>query len=158
MNKQKKLQILKDLQKNPRVSEFRYNKQILERGHDDSIWYDDTVLSFVIDNRYYYECQAVGEIDIIYLPTDESERSKGNNAYGIREFLYDHNLTTDNKISKAESKGDFYFQNNNWFEDHILDMSNKEWIDDGLDISDGPFSLGSDGLIEYLDEIIKDRI
>lgn len=155
MTKKEKLDFLKRLESNPRITNLDYRPDILKRGREDSIWYDSGVLWFTIDKRFDYECRAVGDVRITYLPTDEDVVSKGYQADDVVEFLEDHGLTTDNKVSRAERNGELYFGNNNWFEDWLYDNVENCYIPmDGADISDGPFSTD----LDYLDEWIKDYI
>lgn len=154
MNKNQKLQFLKALENNPRVTNLTYDKDILHRGWEDSIWFSGRVLEFTLDGRYEYACFAAGEVRITV--GDDYVVSKGNNEHydDVREFLTLKGLTTDRKVTDAEIKGLLYFGNNNWFEDHLYDNKGDYWMDDNLDISDGPFWEKPEQLIEYLDEII----
>ena len=152
MKKTEKLAFLRNLENNPRVTELWYRPDLLKRGREDSIWYDDEVLSFVVDNRFVYSCRAVGDVRITYIPADDVVVSKGNHADDVIEFLEEHGLTTDKKVSNAEAKGELYFGNNNWFEDWIYDRENQEYIDmSDADISDGPFTID----LDYIDEWIQ---
>lgn len=111
-----------------------------------------------VDNRFDYSCYATGEIRITHLPTDDDVVSKGDDFFRVREFLLEHGLTTDKKVSTAERKGDLYFGNNNWFQDELIDTKSgsKFTVDlmENADISDGPFSID----LEYLDAYIKDYL
>ena len=152
MNKKEKLAFIENLKNNPRISNLDYDPNILKRGREDSIWYQEEVLWFTIDKRFTYECRAVGDVRITYVPTDEDVVSKGYHADDVVEFLEDHGLTTDHKVFEAERKGNLYFDNNNWFEDWIYDEEKTQYIPmDGADISDGPFTTD----LDYLDEWIK---
>ena len=152
MNKKEKLAFIENLKNNPRISNLDYDPNILKRGREDSIWYQEEVLWFTIDKRFVYECRAVGDVRITYVPTDEDVVSKGYHADDVVEFLEDHGLTTDHKVFEAERKGNLYFDNNNWFEDWIYDEEKTQYIPmDGADISDGPFTTD----LDYLDEWIK---
>ena len=157
MTKQEKLEFLEKLKKHPRISKLLYDKKILEDGRDDSIWYDNSVLSFILDNRYAYDCVAIGDIRITHIPTDDLVVSKGYDAATIVDFLEEHGFATDDQVYEAEREGILCFGNNNWFEDHLYDLETKEWLDDGLDVSDGPFQCTAEELIEYLDQIITDK-
>ena len=155
MNKTEKLAFIESLRNNPRISNLDYDPNILKRGREDSIWYQEEVLWFTIDKRFVYECRAVGDVRITYIPTDEDVVSKGYQADDVVEFLEEHGLTTDHKVSEAERKGNLYFGNNNWFEDWIYDIEKEQYIPmNGADISDGPFTTD----LDYLDEWINDYL
>ena len=155
MNKTEKLAFIESLRNNPRISNLDYDPNILKRGREDSIWYQEEVLWFTIDKRFVYECRAVGDVRITYIPTDEDVVSKGYQADDVVEFLEEHGLTTDHKVSEAERKGKLYFGNNNWFEDWIYDIEKEQYIPmNGADISDGPFTTD----LDYLDEWINDYL
>ena len=152
MTKKQKLEFLKKLQNNPRITDLWFDPRILGRGREDSIWYDYDVLSFTFDNRYEYHCRAEGDVRLVWIPTGEDVVSKGDQADDIIEFLEEHGLTTDSKISEAERRGDLYFENNNWFEDEILDTKTGEWITrDNCDISEGPFSITPELVQDWID-------
>lgn len=157
MNKKEKLAFIENLKKNPRITDVWYNPDILKRGRDDSIWYDDEVLYFVVDNRFGYSCRAVGDIRLTWVPTEDDVVSKGCQADNIVEFLEEHGLTTDRKVSNAEMRGDLYFGNNNWFEDWIYDLEKKQYIPmDGADISDGPFTIDLNYIDEWINYYLED--
>lgn len=157
MNKTEKLAFIESLINNPRISNLYYDPNILKRGREDSIWYQEEVLWFTIDKRFVYECRAVGDVRITYIPTNEDVVSKGYQADDVVEFLEDHGLTTDNKVSEAERKGNLYFGNNNWFEDWIYDIEKKQYIPmDGAYISDGPFTTDLDYLDEWINDYLKE--
>ena len=152
MTKKEKLAFIEALKKNPRISDVQYLPDILKRGREDSIWYDNTVLCFLVDNRYRYFCRAIGEVRLTHIPTNDDVVSKGGASHRVRDFLETHNLTTDRKISKAEQKGELYFGNNNWFEDEIWDNKKHCWVTlDNAEISEGPFAI----TLEYIDELIN---
>lgn len=158
MNKTEKLAFIESLRKNPRISNLDYDPNILKRGREDSIWYQEEVLWFTIDKRFVYECRAVGDVRITYVPTEEDAVSKGYQADDVVEFLENHGLTTDHKVSEAERKGELYFGNNNWFEDWIYDIEKKQYIPmDGADISDGPFTTDLDYLDEWINDYLKEE-
>lgn len=158
MNKTEKLAFIESLRKNPRISNLDYDPNILKRGREDSIWYQEEVLWFTIDKRFVYECRAVGDVRITYVPTEEDVVSKGYQADDVVEFLENHGLTTDHKVSKAERKGELYFGNNNWFEDWIYDIEKEQYISmDGADISDGPFTTDLDYLDEWINDYLKEE-
>ena len=158
MNKTEKLAFIESLIKNPRISNLYYDPNILKRGREDSIWYQEEVLWFTIDKRFVYECRAVGDVRITYIPTEEDVVSKGYQADDVVEFLEEHGLTTDHKVSEAERKGNLYFGNNNWFEDWIYDTEKKQYIPmDGADISDGPFTTDLDYLDEWINNYLKEE-
>ena len=152
MNKKEKREFIKNLVSNKRISQVCYDNRILKRGREDSIWYDSSVLSFLVDGRYQYYCTAHGDVRLTWTPTEDEVVSKGYNAKDIVDFLEEHNLTTDKKVSEAEAKGKLYFGNNNWFEDEIYDTKKEQYIDmSNADISDGPFTID----LSYIDEWIK---
>lgn len=155
MTKKDKLNFLEQLKQNPRISDVWYRPDILKRGREDSIWYDDEVLSFTIDDRFSYSCRAVGDICIVNSDDGDYVKSRGCQADDVIEFLEGLGLTTDKKVSKAEFSGKIYFENNNWFEDWLYDLEKKQYIPmDGADISDGPFDVD----LCYLDEWINDYL
>lgn len=151
MTKKEKIEYLKKLEANPRISNLQFDPEILKRGRDDSIWYSEGVLCFLLDNRYSVSVEALGDVRITHIPTDTDVVSKGYAYRDVVEFLENLGLTTDNKVQKAESKGDLYFGNNNWFEEIIIDEERKTYIDDYDDISDGPFNID----LASIDERIK---
>ena len=152
MKKEEKIEALKQIESNPRVSNFWCDKNILKRGREDSVWYDSDVISFVIDNRYMYFCRACGEVRITHIPTDDDVVSKGFNASDVVEFLEKHGYRTDKQVCDAESKGELYFGNNNWFEDQLFDRKKGQWIDFGLEVAESPFPD-----LDYLFNIIENR-
>ena len=154
MNKKEKLEFLKKLESNPRVSRLWYDPAILKRGRDDSIWYDGCVLNFIIDKRWEYSCVANGDVRIFINDGEDEVIAKGGNSCRVVEFLEEHGIRTDKQVTKSERKrGGLVFEDNNWFDDVIYDLEKKEYVSDQmyLDISDGPFSVD----LDYLDEIIK---
>lgn len=152
LTKKEKLAFIKQLEADPRTTDVWYDPNILKRGRDDSIWYNYDVLTFTFANRYHYHCRAEDEVRITYVPTKDDVVSKGCQADDVIEFLEEHGLTTDNKVSKAESRGILYFGNNNSFEDEILDTKTGEWITaDNCDVSDGPFSITPELVQEWID-------
>lgn len=151
MNKKEKIEYLNNLKANPRISNLQFDSGILKRGRDDSIWYSESVLYFLLDNRYFVSVEALGDVRITHIPSETDVVSKGYGYRDVVEFLENLGLTTDKKVQKAESKGDLYFENNNWFEEIIIDEETNAYIDDYCDISDGPFNID----LASIDERIK---
>lgn len=152
MDKTEKLAFFKNLENNPRVTGLWCCPDLLEKERENSVWYDNEVLTFVVDNRYVYSCRAFGDVRITHIPTNDDVVSKGFQANRVVEFLEKHSLMTDDEVNSAETKGDIYFGDNNWFEDLIYDRENKEYIDlSGTYISNGPFAIN----LNYIDEWIK---
>ena len=132
------------------VTKFYFDKDIFS-GKADSVWYDDSVLSFVLDKRYVYNCRANG--DLYIKSKDEYVSHKGYGAYDVRTFLLNLKIRNDKELEKAVDKGKITFIDNNWFEDDLYDSKTKEYINDeiNMDISDGPLYFDA----EYIMECIK---
>lgn len=155
MNKAEKLAFLEALANNPRITNLKYDKEILRRGREDSIWYDHySVLSFTLDNRYEYDCCADGDVRLEWVPAEGDDVvSKGNASNRICDFLVAHGLTTDKKVYAAEARGDLYFGNNNWWQEYLFDKETGENLMYDSDVAEGPFDVD----LNYLDEWIKGR-
>lgn len=138
------------LKNNPRLSEIRIDPNYGKHHRFDSMWYDNELVSFLIDNRFRYSCCVYGEVRLTYTPTEDDVVSKGNGADRVREFLEEHNITTDKKLYDAIDKGIIYVGNNNWFEDVIYDTEKEQYFDYCLDVEDDIFVD-----INYLDELIN---
>ena len=126
MNKEQKLALLKALGENPRVSKLEYGQDILTDGRDDSIWYADEVVGFVLDNKYGISIRAVGEIRLTWVPTEEDVTSKGSDYRRICEFLEAHGIYTDEQLRNAECN--LYYGNNNWWDLSISDLQTGNMI------------------------------
>ena len=138
------------LKSNLRLSKIRIDPEYGKHHRFDSMWYDNEIVSFLIDNRFRYSCHVYGDVRLTHIPTDDYVVSKGNAADRIREFLEKHNITTDKKLYDAIDKNIIYVENNNWFVDVIYDTKKEKYFDYCLDVADDPFVD-----INYLDELIN---
>ena len=138
------------LKNNPRISDIGIDPEYGKHHRFDSMWYDDEILCFTIDNRFRYSCCVYGDVRLTHTPTEDDVVSKGSHADDVREFLEEHNITTDKKLYDAIDKGIIYVGNNNWFEDVIYDTKKEQYFDYCLDVADDPFVD-----INYLDELIN---
>ena len=144
------------LKNNHRLSEVCIDPMYGKHHRFDSVWYNGSVLSFTIDERFDYFCEANGEVRITHVPTEDDVVSKGNTSYRIVEFLESHGITTDKKLYEAEEKGIIYFGNNNWFEDVIYDREKEQYLEYDLDVEDDIF-VDIDWLFELIEQYKKDQ-
>ena len=147
MKKEEKLKALENLSQNSRVSDFRYNNEILENDREDSIWYDGWLLYFVLDNKYEVTFMANGEVQGWLTVGKEERRIRNGN---VVEELLSYGITKDSDIcydysyqdEPTNAKCGVDLGLNNWFEFEIINTTTNENITE---------AFGTDVVCDYDD-------
>lgn len=152
MTKEEILKKLEALEKNPRISNLKYDSEILEGERDDSWWYGGFVLGFRVDDKYNITFSAIGDnVGSILLKNGDVlyYRDRSNSGY-LGRLFQENGITKDSDYIVGNApmeyqepemsafkdnknlKAIIYPDNCNWFEMYIEDGETGECTDDSV--------------------------
>ena len=139
----------------PWVTYHWADKNLFNPEHQDSIWYDDTVITLVYLNRYELNIKALGDVDIYWKESDDC--CTAGTAEERIEWLADHDIKTDGQLRLALMSGKLTYGGGNWFEIQIYDLRAKNWVDTGDDTWDTypVVAIDSDDMMYMIGKYLK---
>ena len=145
----------------PNVTDKWINRNILNPDRQDSVWYEDDVLSIVYMNRFALHVRALGIVDMRWADGLDSGEDECDRASPFEReiWLAEHGIHNDAELSSAMDDK-LYFYDNNWFALEIYDEQEERFLTDDWDpwAPDPVVDINSEEMMEVIREYVMQLV